>query len=166
MGALWIVVTDYKSRDDHLMAADPRQGSRLPSRALFSGTLFLGAFRFARLCPLFVYDPGSDLFFPSFISPLFLEFLFDFLVLTFSLGTCATRHTITSVLNREQFAWWICRRIANKCVSNPPSIVNSLAPPSGHLRPPRLGPRSSADSEHGHEFPEEVRRSALPIDQT
>jgi hypothetical protein len=80
------------TRDDHLMAADPRQGSRLPSRVLFSGTLFLGAFRFARLRPLFVYDPGSDLFFPSFISPLFLKFLFDFLVLTFSLGTCATWH--------------------------------------------------------------------------
>jgi hypothetical protein len=81
------------SRDDHLMAADPRQGSRLPSRALFSGTLFLGAFRFARLCPLFVYDPGRYLFFPSFVSPLFLKFLFDLLVLAFSFGTCAARHT-------------------------------------------------------------------------
>jgi hypothetical protein len=71
------------------MAPSPTPPSFL---SFFSGAFFLGLFRLARFCSLFVYDPGSYLFFPSFVSPLFLKLLFDLFVLAFSLGTCATRH--------------------------------------------------------------------------
>jgi hypothetical protein len=75
------------------MAPSPTPSSFL---SFFSGAFFLGLFRLARFCPLFVYDPGSYLFFPSFVSPLFLKLCSIFLYWRSRLGLAPRGITNTS----------------------------------------------------------------------